>query len=417
MSYGISKLLQNLMPVLVLFGLMIFTYLFVSEEKIHAIPYFSQIPLVTLGIAVFLSWKFNRINSFYFLTLCLPVYAAQVFLLTYPVDINSFATQLIVAIACLILPLNATIMKTWRLAAGISFTNFKRLLFISSQFALLYWLLKNEQLIVLKYINPEMLAPFSPLPSVFPSSSIFIIPLAILVQIYSIYKKPNILEIHQLIALIAIFTGIFFIEHLHFTVLVYAGIGLMFSIAVIQESYEMAYIDTLTRLPGRRTMEEELQKLSGCFSIAMLDIDHFKKLNDNYGHDVGDQVLRMVAKHIRRVGGGGKPCRYGGEEFSIIFPGKMVSQVMPFLEILRDEIATTPFALRNKNRPKEIPSERQKKKTPSKLISVTVSIGISDSHKKNADSEEVLKTADKALYKAKKLGRNRSIYMKNTSAV
>ena len=172
----------------------------------------------------------------------------------------------------------------------------------------------------------------------------------------------------------------------------------------------MAYIDTLTKLPGRRSLEQELRQLGRRYSIAMLDIDHFKKLNDKYGHDVGDQVLCMVAKHIRKVTGGGKPARFGGEEFAVVFPGKSINDVSPHLEALRLNIANSLFALRGKQRPKKIPNERNPDTSPKNSITVTVSMGVAERNRVNRDSEQVLKAADQALYKAKKQGRNQLCY-------
>jgi GGDEF domain-containing protein len=93
-------------------------------------------------------------------------------------------------------------------------------------------------------------------------------------------------------------------------------------VAVAHEAYQMAFRDELTGLPGRRALNERLQRLGRTYVIAMADVDHFKKFNDTHGHDVGDQVLRLVASQLRQIGGGGKAYRYGSEEFTLVFPGK-----------------------------------------------------------------------------------------------
>lgn len=177
--------------------------------------------------------------------------------------------------------------------------------------------------------------------------------------------------------------------------------------AVIQESWRMAYLDELTDLPGRRALKEKFQELSNTYTVAMLDIDHFKKFNDTYGHDVGDSVLRMIAGNIRRITGNGLAYRYGGEEFSVVFPNKDKHFAKVHLEILRETIASQKFVVNRINRrtTKSKPKP-QKKKTEQ----ITISIGIADSTtKKNQMIEspwDVLKLADKALYRAKKKGRN-----------
>lgn len=181
--------------------------------------------------------------------------------------------------------------------------------------------------------------------------------------------------------------------------------GLIIILSVIETAYAMAYHDELTGLPARRSLNNTLQSLGRSYAIAMLDIDFFKKFNDRYGHDVGDQVLCMVASHINRVSGGGKPFRYGGEEFTIVFPGKSKNDVIPYLENLRESIAGAQFGLRGKNRPKKTPKKKKSKRNP-KTVSVTISIGVAEPGRNFSKPAEVMKGADLALYRAKKKGRN-----------
>ncbi len=183
-------------------------------------------------------------------------------------------------------------------------------------------------------------------------------------------------------------------------------------IMVIQDSWRMAYLDELTALPGRRALREKFQSLSGLYTIAMLDVDHFKKFNDTYGHDTGDAVLRMIATKLSKVTGGGMSYRYGGEEFTVVFNGKSIDQAMPYLEALREKIATTPFVVNRVSRRK---NEVNKKSKRIKSVNITVSIGVADSsqtissNKKKVSSAipwDIIKLADKALYRAKSKGRN-----------
>ena len=101
-----------------------------------------------------------------------------------------------------------------------------------------------------------------------------------------------------------------------------AAAGAILFISLLEESHSLAFRDTLTGLPGRRALEERLRSLGGRYTIAMVDIDHFKNFNDQHGHDVGDQVLKLVAARLAEVGGGGRAYRYGGEEFSVLFRGR-----------------------------------------------------------------------------------------------
>lgn len=183
---------------------------------------------------------------------------------------------------------------------------------------------------------------------------------------------------------------------------------LMLVAAVVHEAYQMAYRDELTGLPGRRVLNDRLQRLGRSYVIAMADVDHFKKFNDTHGHDVGDEVLKLVASRLRRVGGGGKAYRYGGEEFTLVFPGKSIDDCRPHLEAVREAVEHYPLQLRNRQqRPKNDEEGRQRRKAGAgQSVSVTISIGVAEreAHQRNAD--EVIRCADKALYAAKRAGRN-----------
>lgn len=182
--------------------------------------------------------------------------------------------------------------------------------------------------------------------------------------------------------------------------------GLVLAISVIETSYSMAYHDALTGLPGRRALKEATLKLDRQYTIAMIDIDHFKKFNDRYGHDVGDQVLCMVASKLARVTGGGKGFRYGGEEFTVIFPCSLLD-VIPHVERLRKTIEISKFFFREYNRPEKKPEKTTTIKGPKRSVSVTVSIGVAERDNRHNTPREVIKAADKALYRAKSSGRNK----------
>lgn len=183
---------------------------------------------------------------------------------------------------------------------------------------------------------------------------------------------------------------------------------LILQLAVIQESHNMAFRDDLTGLPSRRALNEQLPGLGSRYAIAMVDVDHFKRFNDTYGHDVGDQVLKMVAGRIMQVSGGGRSFRYGGEEFTVLFPGKGAKDAAPHLERLRQDIASYVMNLRGDDRPKDDTAGqgRRANTRASRDVSVTVSIGVAEASANLATPDEVIKAADQALYKAKHGGRN-----------
>lgn len=194
--------------------------------------------------------------------------------------------------------------------------------------------------------------------------------------------------------------------------LFFATAGLVLGISVIETSHSMAYRDELTQLPARRALKEALLKLGSRYTVAMIDIDYFKKFNDRYGHDVGDQVLQMVASKLVKVGRGGKAFRYGGEEFVLIFPGSLMD-VIPHVERVRKTIESSEFILRGPKRPRKKPEKPEKLEKPEtteeflEKVSVTVSIGVAERDDYYRTPREVVKAADEAMYRAKNSGRNR----------
>lgn len=188
--------------------------------------------------------------------------------------------------------------------------------------------------------------------------------------------------------------------------LYFAAAALILVAGILETFHFMAFRDELTGLPARRALNEALLKVGGRYTLAMVDIDFFKKFNDRHGHDVGDQVLRMVATRLAAVKGGGRAYRYGGEEFALLFPGRTLDETLPVLEELRQSVAEAEFALRGRFRPRKKPARPRQKKAATGKLRVTVSIGAAERGGALKESAQVMKAADQALYRAKKAGRN-----------
>jgi diguanylate cyclase (GGDEF)-like protein len=193
-----------------------------------------------------------------------------------------------------------------------------------------------------------------------------------------------------------------------------AAAGAILVVAMLQESHRLAFNDELTGLPGRRALQEAMAGLGPHYALAMADVDHFKSFNDTHGHDIGDQVLKLVAARLAEVGGGGRAFRYGGEEFTVLFAGLSLAEAEPYLEDIRASVEAYRMAVRGEDRPKKR-EEGEKRRSagepdselPDKLLSVTISIGVAVPGAAAATPLQVLKAADEALYRAKHGGRNR----------
>ena len=222
-------------------------------------------------------------------------------------------------------------------------------------------------------------------------------------------RAPRPLHAAQLIGLFGLFwmlPNTFILPHA--LQVMSSLIMLILVAAVAHEAYQMAFRDELTGLPGRRALNERLQRLGRNYVIAMADVDHFKKFNDSHGHDVGDQVLRVVASQLRKIGGGGKAYRYGGEEFTLLFPGKTLDECLPHLEAVRQAVAAYQLQLRDKqSRPRDDKQGRQRRAgSAAAQVSVTLSMGVAERGAEQTSPAQVIKAADQALYSAKDAGRN-----------
>jgi two-component system cell cycle response regulator len=169
----------------------------------------------------------------------------------------------------------------------------------------------------------------------------------------------------------------------------------------LDHSLELAVTDQLTGLHNRRYMAGQLEALvrrashgGDQVSVLLIDIDHFKKINDSYGHDVGDEVLRefavRLASNVRAID---LPCRYGGEEFVVVMPDTKLSDAERIAERIRLHVAGSPFRVAG----------------GAEMLSVTISIGVAATMGEGDAPERVLKRADGAVYEAKASGRNRVI--------
>jgi two-component system, cell cycle response regulator len=166
-------------------------------------------------------------------------------------------------------------------------------------------------------------------------------------------------------------------------------------------SVELAITDPLTQLHNRRYMENHLgllvakaQRKGGNLSLLIIDIDYFKAINDSYGHDAGDEVLRNFSERLRKnVRGMDLVCRYGGEEFVVVLPDTGLPLALAIGERLRTRVAGDAFPIRGGN----------------KTLNVTVSVGIATLTSPEDTPESLIKRADRALYSAKRDGRNRVV--------
>jgi diguanylate cyclase (GGDEF)-like protein len=194
----------------------------------------------------------------------------------------------------------------------------------------------------------------------------------------------------------------------HISATIFSATGLLLIINQTHSLLNMVYRDELTQIPNRRALLRDVRNAGNTYALAMVDVDHFKKINDQYGHDLGDQVLKSIAVKLCQVTGGGRAYRFGGEEFCLLFKGKTADKVADNLEALRKVIAEYDMTARDKKSRPLLQNTGEKKRGASRSkgnIRATVSMGLSDSND-SPDFDVVLKSADRAMYRAKEGGRN-----------
>jgi GGDEF domain-containing protein len=308
-----------------------------------------------------------------------------------------------------LLPLDFALIAVMRERGLFTPVGRLRLVLLAGQGLLAYWLLRHqlsdlEPYLVKQFVHLAVLDRLA-LPQ--PALLLALVSLAVVGTLAAVRQAP--VDSGLLGAQAALLVACALVTTPDLPVAFCTAGALIVTLAILQDSYNMAFRDDLTGIPSRRALNEGLHGIGRRYAIAMVDVDHFKKFNDTYGHDVGDQVLKMVARKLLAVGGGGKAYRYGGEEFTILFPGRRLAEALPHLEQLRTAIAGYRMQLRGDDRPKDGRAGQNRRGNgggEGSAVSVTVSIGVAESGDAQASPGEVIKAADKALYKAKKQGRN-----------
>ena len=375
------------------------TLFFLNSPYLHQITRFQVNfgSIILLVLCALLSWRFDRSRILY--TLQILFYSD---LGIYYLDIAPSTSNSFILIAFSLINLAFVAMLKER---GIH--SFRGLLVtclpVIQAAAILYWM-QNKSPIIAQLKTTYLKLPAS-LSSV-PELILILIVITLLIQLIRFLRYPTPLEGAMFWTIVGVASTLFFSTSLHTTTLHAAAVlGLL--IAFIEMSYALAYRDELTGVPGRRALMEAFAKLGNRYSIAMVDIDFFKKFNDKYGHDIVDQVLKMVASRLAKCSNGGRVFRYGGEEFCIVFSGKNSEECLEALEELRGSIGDHPFTIRKIARPVKKPKKTVKNKRKQNSVRVTISIGVAEKTALYNQPDVVMKRADQALYRAKEAGRNR----------
>jgi len=383
------------LPLLVLAAMVAFAQSAVWTESLGSVS--EVLPHVITLFAVGIGLRFNRSRV---------VLAAVVLALADWALANEALSPVVAASIAILAPLAIAGLSALRERGLTTTWGMATMVAVAVPIGLVPWLAQQRHAELAALLDSRVLPNELTGISLLPEPALIAGALAVLLVLITLFWRRSALDSAFACAVFAVLAGLEISAQGSSATPFFASASLVMVVAVVQESYGFAYIDELTKIPGRRALNETLLGLGRNYTVAMLDIDHFKKFNDKYGHDVGDQVLRLVASKLRKVGGGGKAFRYGGEEFTIVFSGKSGDDCLDHLENVRKAVETARLTLRAKDRPTKKPKTKPTRKPAAKKVSVTISIGVATRSKKAKKPGTVMEAADKALYRAKKKGRN-----------
>jgi diguanylate cyclase (GGDEF)-like protein len=363
-------------------------------------------PYFTLGVGLLVSLAFKRSRALFAVLSLLLAYAGFRMFLDGGAD--GFAAKTVYAALCIFVPFNLALLSVVRERGALNPYGARRLGLLVAEMGITAAIVLGDHQAFTESLYQPIFADAAATASPIPQLGVATMAVALSVAVVCAVVRGSVIEAAFAVAVAAFAAscdGV--ITSDVFAWLTTAGV--IVTAAVLQDSYRLAFRDELTGLPGRRVLNERLMGLEGNYTIAMLDVDQFKAFNDTWGHDVGDQVLKLVASRLRRVGGGGKAYRYGGEEFTIVFPGKRLLEVLARAEALRKDIEAYEMQIRAADHPRvgQPGTVRNAGDAAPILVSVRVSIGVAEKKDRLATPDAVIKAADEALYRAKSAGRNR----------
>jgi len=362
-------------------------------------------PYAVLAAGIWLGWHFNR-SRLVFVIVALAL--ADRFLLIFAEESGASvgSGRIVYNAVCILLPLNLVVFSLVKERGFITWHGKWPLGMILVQIIAITLIGAWKQLGLSPYLEYSFikLRLFDLIPMAQPGLIAF--GAAFFILMFRWVKNRSSIECAFFWTLVSSFFALALGDIGPMSTIFFSTAGLVLVISVIETSFNFAFYDDLTGLPARRAFNETISKIGRHFTVAMIEIDSFKKISDRYGLLVGDQVLRMVAAKLEKVTGGGLSYRYGGHRFGVVFPVKFVDETVPHLESLRKGVEIYSFILRGTKRPREKPANPEKYKGPQKRVSLTIAIGAVERTDASVKPKYVIKSADQALLNAQSKGGN-----------
>ncbi|HEV8492461.1 MAG TPA: GGDEF domain-containing protein, partial [Candidatus Angelobacter sp.] len=264
-------------------------------------PIVRFLPVVVFGVGLGLSAFFRR-SRLFFALLALAL-AQSAFAWVMP-RLSAGSASITANAIGILLPLNLLALAFLRERGIISPAGRRRLAFVALQVMSVAILCMPATANIATQLGRAFIPTIFSRWSGLSQAALVTFILAVAIIMVPLVRRYKAVESSLLWGLVAAFIALREAGASHLDGVYFAAAGLALIVALIETSYAMAYLDELTQLPSRRALNEALLKLGDAYSIAMLDVDHFKKFNDSYGHESGDQALRLVASRLAHITGG-----------------------------------------------------------------------------------------------------------------
>jgi diguanylate cyclase (GGDEF)-like protein len=407
LQVGIS-FLQTLLSFFVPGGVLVLAISFILLRglPILTLPLLVRIyPYVVLAAGIWIGWHFNR-SRLIFVIVTLALTDRFLLIFAEGSGASAGAGRIVYNAVCILLPLNLVVFSLVKERGFITWHGKWPLGMILTQIIVVTVIGVWKQLGLSPYLEYSFikLSLFDLIPMAQPGLLAF--GAAFFILIFRYVQHRGSMECAFFWTLVSSFFALALGDIGPMSTIFFATAGLVLVISVIETSFNFAFYDDLTGLPARRAFNETLSKIGRHYTVAMIEVDSFKKINDRYGLIVGDQVLRMVATKLEKVTGGGLSYRYSGQRFAVVFPVKFVDETIPHLESLRKGVEIYSFILRGPKRPREKPANPEKYRGPQKRISLTIAIGVVERIDAKVKAKHVIKGADQALLNAQSEGGN-----------
>lgn len=234
--------------------------------------------------------------------------------------------------------------------------------------------------------------------------ALFAFGIAFIYYLFLYIRTRGVIERSFCWALISIFYALALSRIGPVSSIYFSTAGLIFVISVIENIYVEGFQDEVTDLPTGKSMHRILSRLDRGYTVALIEVDNFKRLKDNHGRRLSKQVLRSVGSKLASVTRGGKSFRYRGEVFAIVFPGMFLQDMLPHIEELRQTIKKLGPIPQSQKRPGKKPKRLKRIEILANRIPVTVSIGVAERSDADMSPQQAILKAEEALGTAKREG-------------